>query len=205
MEDIDRAPFAVPAHRALLRHWLARALKGDTTRLPWTEEGWFDEAVEWIHAQLDAQSSPPTGPVEQMRAWFLSAILRAPTATGDVYFKAAPPLYAHEPGLTRAVAALAPALAPQVLAVDRERRWLLMKGVAGVKLRDYPATDEYVSRWETLLQTFAQLQRICSSQVDSLLALGCPDWRPAALAAAITPLLTELPALLDGAVILSPP
>lgn len=198
-EDIDRAPFAVPAHRALLRDWLTRASQRDTTRLPWMEEGWFDEAVEWIHAQLDAQSLFRTGPVEQMRAWFLSAILRVPTATGDVYFKAAPPIYAHEPGLTRAVAALAPGLAPQVLAVDRERRWLLMKGIAGVKLRDYPATDEYVARWETILQAFARLQQTGIAQVDSFLDLGCPDWRPAALAPAITSLLTELPALLDGA------
>ncbi len=49
--------------------------------------------------------------MEQVRSWFLSAILRVPTTASDLYFKA-PPLYAHEPAITQAVAVRAPTLAP---------------------------------------------------------------------------------------------
>ena len=35
--------------------------------------------------RLRAIGRSPTGPVDQVRSWCISSVLRAPTATGDVY------------------------------------------------------------------------------------------------------------------------
>jgi len=196
--ELDVAALAVPAHRPALRRWLTDTASASVARLPWTEAGWFAEAVAWIEAQLRAHGLDASGPVEQVRSWFLSAILRVPTTVGDLYFKAAPPLYAHEPTVTQAVAARAPALAPRVLAVETERRWLLMEGIAGVKLNDPSVRGGYLTRWEGILRAFARFQRDDGTRSAPLLALGCPDWRLDVLATLIAPLLDEAPMLLRG-------
>jgi len=196
--ELDDTALANTAHRPALRRWLIDAASASVARLPWTEAGWFTEAVAWIDAQLRAHGLDASGPVEQVRSWFLSAILRVPTTVGDLYFKAAPPLYAHEPTVTQAVAARVPALAPRVLAIETERRWLLMEGIAGVKLNDPSVRGGYLTRWEGILRAFARFQRDDGTRSAPLLALGCPDWRLDVLATLIAPLLDEAPMLLRG-------
>ena len=195
---------ALPEHQPALDTWFDSRQADARLTLPWTQAGWFDAAATWMHTQCQAHELVATGEVEQVRSWFLSCVLRMSTAMGDQYLKAAPPMYAHEPRLTHVLAARYPTLVPQVLAVDAERRWLLMEGIRGVRLDQYPDSARYTSAWMQLLQSFAYMQRDFTAHVDQLLALGCPDWRLDRLATAIDPFFLSLPSILrDGDTALS--
>ncbi len=57
----------------------------------------------------------------------------------------------------------------------------------------------YLSRWASLLQAYARMQRDFTQHTEELLALGCHDWRLDRLAARIEPFFAELPSLLQNA------
>src|SRR5919107_500256 len=94
-------PLARPEHRALVAAHLAEAESGQIPELrpPWARVGWFEQAVVWMRSELERLGYSLTAPVEQVKSWGISCILRAHTASGDVYFKAASslPLFVHEP------------------------------------------------------------------------------------------------------------
>jgi hypothetical protein len=102
--------------------------------LPWTTPGWFQQASDWIHAQLTHRNIDINGPIQQphIRPW--STVLRVPSSAGDLYFKATAPALAHEAALTEALARWRPDCMPQLLAADPDRSWLLMHD-GGVPLR----------------------------------------------------------------------
>jgi hypothetical protein len=198
-ETLETLSFVIPEHRLLLEAWLTQATSSETDGHPWTRDGWFEEASAWIHTQLQRQELAVTGPIEQTRSWFISSLLRVPTTTGEVYFKAVPQADVHEPLLTQWLSAQYSTLVPQVLAVHEEQRWLLTKAVAGEKMPPDANALDYLPRWKTLLQTYALMQRDIASHIEKLLALGCYDWRLESLAERIDPFLAELPVLLQGA------
>jgi hypothetical protein len=195
---LARLPLASPAHRPLLDRCLAELTAAPPSCMPWTRRGWFATAARWIAERLHDAGRPATGPVEQLRTWGISCILRVPTATGDVYCKAIPPgsgnasvagnglLFANEPALLAALAARFPDHVPRPLAVDRERRWLLLADV-GPPLADQPDA----ALWEEATRGFARVQIAAIDQVDDLLQIGCRDRRLPALAAEIEPLLAD--------------
>lgn len=65
---------------------------------------WLPQAHDWIHAELDRQGIDVNGAIDQphMRPW--SHVLRVPTTTGDVFFKAVAPELCHEVALTAMLA-----------------------------------------------------------------------------------------------------
>src|SRR5688572_6611526 len=65
-------------------------------RRAWSEPGWLAVAEEWMTAQLDGLGRPPVGPIEQLKNNSISSVLRAHTAAGDFYLKAASPHFRHE-------------------------------------------------------------------------------------------------------------
>jgi hypothetical protein len=149
----------------------------------WALPGWYDRAVAWIGGQVDV-----AGPIEQLRTWSISMVLRVPTPNGDVYFKAVPPLFAAEPALTRELGRRQPGRAPTVLAADLDRRWMLME--------DFDGDDLSADTWEDALQTYARLQLDWIERTDRLRDLGCPDRGLAALVAEIDPVLGDRGAML---------
>ena len=98
-------PLARPEHRALVAAHLAEAESGQIPELrpPWGRVGWFEQAAAWTRSELARLGHSLTAPVEQVKSWGISCILRAHTASGGVYFKAASslPLFAHEPAVMR--------------------------------------------------------------------------------------------------------
>jgi len=136
-------------------------------RAPWAARGWFQAAKGWLRGSLDPLGNAATGPVQQVQLWELSCILRAPTVSGDVWFKA-----------SRELAGLFSDHVPAPLAVDAERRWMAMADFGRVLGWDAP-----VEVREDVLATFARLQIRAASQVDRLLGAGCVDRRLAWLAA----------------------
>lgn len=148
--------------------WLASDLSGEPE---WYRPGWFAAASEWIQQQLERLKLELTAPIEQLRSWERSAILRVVTDRGTAYFKALPPMFAHEPRLTFWLAEQYPNHAPPVLALDMTRRWMLMADFGGETLEQ--VTD--VAVWEAALFSYGQLQVKLMQRTPELMVLKCPD------------------------------
>jgi len=137
----------------------------------WTDPRWLEEAHAWIHGAVE-----PTAPIEQphVRPW--STVLRVPTRDGDLFFKANAPAFAHEAAILERLVPLAPDLLPELVVVDRDRRWLLLRH-AGDRVRELPGD----APWQDVLAHYADLQAAAAPLVDELVAAGVPDRRLAAL------------------------
>ena len=154
------------------------------TELLWTRPGWRSEAEAWIRAHAEV-----AGEIEQphVRPW--STVMRVPTAAGDVWFKAVSAVHHFEPGLSALLAELRPDRVPDVIALDRDRAWMLL-GDGGTRLRDLPATVEH---WERVLPRYAELQIAAAPHMTDLLALGVPDMRLAGLRSRLEEMLSQPP------------
>src|SRR5438093_251299 len=144
-------------------------------QLRWTQPDWLADATGWIRERVDV-----TGDIEQPHVRWWSTVLRVPTADGDLFFKAIAPVHRFEAALTARLAELQPARVTEVVAVDAERGWFLMRD-AGTRLRELVETPADLHRWETLLPEYAQLQIEVAPYAQELLALGTPDRRLAVL------------------------
>jgi aminoglycoside phosphotransferase (APT) family kinase protein len=181
--------------------WLDRgALDGDlrelvperapvpAKRAPWAQEEWLAEATAWIESSLRSLGRTPTGPVEQVRTWPLSAVLRVPTQEGRVYFKATStsPLFVDEGRVMQGLARLFRHEVPNPLAIDSPRRWMLLEDVGESIGWDAPVEER-----ESALRVFAFMQVASSSELDALLAMGCIDRRSAWLAREAQELISD--------------
>ncbi len=157
-------------------------------RAPWARRGWFTEAAEWIESALAERGRPSLGPVEQLSNWCISSILRVPTVQGDVYFKATArsPLFVDEGTVTGGLAELFPARTPRVIAVDRERSWMLLEDFG--PLVGWGAS---VEARVAVLADYATLQAEAASLTDELFTLGLFDRRASWLATQLGSLLDE--------------
>jgi Phosphotransferase enzyme family len=125
---------------------------------------------------LGEQGLRLAGEIEQphVRPW--STVLRVPTAEGDVWFKAAVPSLSHDIGVTSTLAGLRRDLVLAPLAIDLERRWMLLPD-GGERLREVLGRERHPRRWLELAPLYAQLQSAAVPAVDELLGLGTPDYR----------------------------
>jgi len=148
-------------------------------RPPWRVRDWFGPAEEWIITSLSALGRAASGPIEQIRSAELSCVLRAPTADGDVYFKATArlPLFVDEGRVMATLSDLLPGHVPAPLAFDSQRRWMLLPDVGPKIGRDAPVEVRL-----DVIRTFARLQIRSAGSVDQLLAAGCFDRTPPWLA-----------------------
>jgi hypothetical protein len=158
---------------------------------PWAARGWFDQAEGWLLETMAAIGRPVTGPLAQVRAWELSCVLRAPTATGDVWFKvnATLPLFVNEGVVLETLSQLYGDRVPVPLAVDPERGWMVLDDV-GPEV-GWEAPLEVV---EEVASSFARLQVEAAGQTGRLLAAGCNDRRLGRLAAQAEAWLPDLEA-----------
>jgi hypothetical protein len=193
LDELAELPLAEPGHRSLVERHLEETGKPvPAERAPWAREGWLEEAREWIEMTLTAQGRPPTGRVEQLRVWCLSCLLRIPTTAGAVFFKATAesPLFADEGRVMGGLARLFPGHIPEPLAVDAERRWMLLEDL-GPEL----GWDATVEVRELVHRLFAAIQVESSGHIDELLAMGCLDRCPRRLATQIGELVGDDEAL----------
>ena len=147
---------------------------------PWSQPGWLKEARAWIQEKLEAQGLSLSGAIEQphIRPW--STVLRVPTPSGDVYFKATLPRLKHEVAVTAALAEWRPDCVLPVLAVDLERGWMLQPD-GGTTLRELVRESGDFRHWDSVLPFYARFQIEMVDHVTRLLALGEPDRRLEAL------------------------
>jgi hypothetical protein len=161
-------------------------------RAPWAQEGWLAEATAWIESSLENLGRRPTGAVEQVRTWPLSAVLSVPTSDGHAYFKATSkmPLFVDEGRVMHGLARLFRREVPRPLAIDRFRRWMLLDDVGPAIGWDAPIEER-----ESVLRVFAFMQVASSEMPDALLAMGCIDRRPAWLAGELSELIGDAESL----------
>jgi Phosphotransferase enzyme family len=171
-------------------------------QLAWDQPGWLDEATLWIDERVERSED-----VELLRTRPWSAILRVPTAGGELWFKENPPALAFEPALTVLLAGLRPDCLPEVVGAEGPR--LLTRRV-GPSLGEIFAAGGSPPRWEEILPLYAGLQIEAAPLVDDALAAGVPDFRPARLVDLAAPFLAraELEAVarsVDGLGVALPP
>ncbi len=146
----------------------------------WQELEWLATAHEWIDAQLDRLGMVRAGDIEQPHVYPWSTVLKIPTSSGDVWFKANADSLRHEAGLVNLLASRRPDCVPPLLAADVERGWMLMSD-AGEQLRTVLPRERSLDRWLDVLRLYADVQLQLSDAVDELRALGVPDMRLAGL------------------------
>jgi hypothetical protein len=153
-------------------------LQGEVTT--WLDPVWKGSAHLWIERQLSTLGITRTGEIEQPHVRVWSTVMRIPTDSGTVWFKANMDALRHEAAVAETLSEHQPDLVPPLLAVDRDRGWMLMPD-AGETLRDVIARERSLDRWFDVLPRYARLQLDCASDVEGLLAEGVPDLRLPAL------------------------
>jgi hypothetical protein len=127
-----------------------------------------DDVQEW----LASHGVEPNGALETVHERPWSTVLRVPTADGDLFLKQEQPVQEYEVELTVALAERWPDRAPEVVAADTGRHWLLLRdgGTRVADSRDFAA-------FERALALYGELQVGEAAYVDELLAMGLRDLR----------------------------
>jgi hypothetical protein len=180
--------FSPPEHAQVVAAWQAWRTAPSPLRAPWYQSGWWAEATRWASERLAVAGTPLVGPITQVRTWQRSAVLHLPTSAGSAYFKAVPPICAHEPALTTLLAAHDPAHFAAPIAVDPQRGWLLMRAVSGESLA---TLRDDLAPWEAALRRFAEIQIALIPRTDQIQALGVPVRPLSALASDFAALLAD--------------
>jgi hypothetical protein len=154
--------------------WRGR-LDGHPLRLSYAKPGGPAADLDWALSMLREQGLEPVGRPVQVRSWNLSSIWRIPLGEQSAWLKVVPPFFGHEGAM---IEALAGGPVPNLLGRDGCR----------TLVADVPGEDMYEAPLPLLLDMVTTLVGIQASRighVNELLAMGLPDWRGPALAAAI--------------------
>jgi aminoglycoside phosphotransferase (APT) family kinase protein len=106
--------------------------------------------------------------IVQLRAWPSSAVLRVHATDGDYYFKAVAYSIRRECAVTAYLAEHFAHVVPPLLAVDAERRWLLMHAADGCTLEEIAS----VAVWEECARRYGRLQMATRDHTGALRACG---------------------------------
>ena len=157
-------------------------------RRPWARPGWHAGAEAWMRTAAAGVGYEVTGPVEEVRTWAISRVLRMPTDRGSLYFKASggSRLFCKEAQVTAGLATRFPAHVPKPIAIEPNQGWILTPDFGG------PIGSGTTAQRADALRQFATLQVKAVSSIADLLALGCADRRLPILAGQIRHLLTKI-------------
>ena len=161
----------------------------------WLDPQWRAGALDWVAARLGELGRSVVGEIEQPHVYPWSTVMRVPTAEGVVWFKANARGTAYEVPLLTALGGWCPDRVLVPLAADPERGWLLLPD-GGTILRAAQGGQTDLAHWERVLVEYAGMQRHLSPRADTMVALGVPDLRPAALPGHLADLLADEPVLM---------
>ena len=148
----------------------------DQPQLLWHDPNWQKQAHEWIRSESERNSIQIRGDIEQNHAYAWSTVMRVPTNAGTLFFKATAGETIFEIALTEKLASWFPDCMPELVAVDSDRGWMLMRD-GGTPLRASIRPKKDVSPWEPVITRYADLQIALTGHVEEILALGIPDHR----------------------------
>ncbi|MGI8908466.1 MAG: phosphotransferase [Candidatus Sumerlaeaceae bacterium] len=189
-QEIGSLEISEPEHRLLMRSWFLDVSSPEPhhSRTPWMRRGWIANAVSWMLDQLSRLAILPTGPVEQMRIWHRSAILRVPTNEGYVYFKALPPSPPAADSLAHELISQYAEYLPSHVAVDPHRGWSMIRE-PGSGSSSNGSSEE---GWQEAIQALARIQRNSVNHVKRYLQMGLPDRRVGRMPTRVELLLGDL-------------
>lgn len=157
----------------------------------WTDPLWLAEAHVWIEVRVAQLGGSVVGAIDQHHVYPWSTVMRVPTSSGDVYFKANSEASLWEAALVTLLAARRPDCVPPLLAVDLDHGWMLMAD-AGTRVREIVERERDLTRWLEILPLYAGLQIDLAVDADEMLALGVPDLRLSRLPAGYEEMLDSL-------------
>ena len=191
--ELKRVAFSPPELAAALAAWLDERAAGrfSARNREWVQPGWRDQALAWVDDVLAARGLGRIADVEQLKVWEYSHVLRLRGTRGVFYLKALCESAAREPGLTARLARAHPGWVPDVVGIDVDRRWLLMRATAGPELSQ--GSDG--AAWEEAARRCARIQIAWVDRTAELHALGLPHWPLDAVARQIAPMLADGAAL----------
>lgn len=104
---------------AVLEPWPGE-LSEDERRASYAKVGGVAELTDWADEAISERGLSRRGPIQQIRTWNLSCLLRLPIADGtELWLKAVPDFFAHEPDVMQALADAEPTLVPEPVATRR--------------------------------------------------------------------------------------
>lgn len=187
-DELSQLSLTDESRRGLLSAFLAEA-EPPSLRAAWARPGWFAQAADWMAATPAALGRTPTGPVEQVKILGISCLLRQPTDSGLLYFKATArlPLFVNEGRLMESLARHFPRWIPAPLARNDGNSWMLLDDF-GPNLWE---RDKKEADFAPAAAEYARLQQASAERVEELLALGCFDRRLPVLAEQLDALLAH--------------
>lgn len=182
---LTQLQFEEEDQRACVLDWLASEDDTHWQQVPWSVPSWYPRVSDWIQNCVQQSGATMTGAPEQVRAWAISCILRVKTTNGNLYFKALPQFFGHEPQLVSFLAEVFPSFIADVVAINTNEHWILTREWEGPA----PASK---SEWKDVFHALRSMQQYCIDRKEELLALNCHDRRVERLAAILQPLVAEL-------------
>jgi Phosphotransferase enzyme family len=159
--------------RASMRSWARERMAGWSDLRPqWSRPGWLAEAAQWMREQMAVTGYRDPEVPRIRHLWGISVVLSAASGTGSAFLKCSGDRFRHEGRMTQALAGRSQGYLPDVLAVEPERGWLLMRDLDAPLLGDQPE-----SMWVLGLDALAGLQQEWLGRTGDLLAAGA-ELRP---------------------------
>lgn len=143
----------------------------------WTSEPFLTEVTGWVRREAGNAGLRLTGERQQPHVAPWSSTVRFGTQHGGIWFKVNGPGTVAEPALLEALARRVPTLVPELVAVDRERGWSLMRD-AGPTLRSLAPPDQLWDTWAEVLQSYAVAQLELAEHLEELRSTGVHDVSP---------------------------
>ena len=162
----------------------------DQPQLRWHDPVWQKQAHDWIRAEAERNGIQITSEIQQPHAYPWSTVMRVPTRDETIFFKATALETIFEAALTQKMAGWYPDCMPELIAVDGERGWMLMRD-GGEQLRASIRPTQDIQPWNPVITRFAELQLGLAEHVSEILAVGIPDRRPATLPTLYRELLVD--------------
>ena len=162
-------------------------MPAQTNAIDALDPSWLIAVEEWIADRLVLRGLSVSGDLElaHVRPW--STVIKVPTATGDVWFKANGGATGYEPRLMVALSRWTTGRVLTPLAIDAERGWSLLPD-GGPTLRSAGAD---LADWAEMLRQYGELQRATAPLAGDLMAMGVPDQRPATMPGLLAGLLSR--------------
>jgi hypothetical protein len=154
----------------LAQQFFLEAANPPALRPAWVKRGWWDRVFAWIDATLEEVGGQRTGE-KQLKTWQISSLSTLETTLGKLYFKAVPPFFAREPGLTRFLWQHFPKNSPEPVAIHPTEPWMLLRDFGDLELDKTASVDQV----RAALRDYAIIQIRTSDRLEQLRALGCQD------------------------------
>jgi hypothetical protein len=156
--------------------------------VPFEHLGWFEHLRQWVERELESHGRSLSNRFQHVKGSGKSILVRFETDQGAVWFKAPPPLRAHEFGLSLLLSQLCPDQVPRILGTKPDWNGWLMEEV-GVSLHDIPVARH---PHHQIVEALAELQIRASSARERFKANGCRECGLMSLERQIDPLIRTL-------------